>query len=239
MADENRLKDARIKVVIDTSDAIQQIEDAKVEPEKSVPGGKPPSPGRKDEQRKREDEEREEKRDPRPRRPRRPAARPGRGGGLLRRVVGTAASGVTLSMVADMIPAIIQAEQKKLAEGQYWERQVVGVIEKYVGQPLERVADGLRAVESALPAIAAFTGTAIDVSRSNQLMGLGMSPQAIASLSKREAAIASIGANMNNQRRKVGREAVGVFLADEIGKMRDEVQRRATNALSGAAAVNK
>jgi hypothetical protein len=58
MADEQRLKDAKIQVKLDLSGARRDLDEA--EGERSGPGGRKPSPGRKDERKRREDDRRKE-----------------------------------------------------------------------------------------------------------------------------------------------------------------------------------
>lgn len=223
MAGEMRLKDARIEVKLDTAAALRQIDDLeKGAGGRSVPGGRPPSPGRRDEAKEREDDERKG------RRRREVAERPGIPGmGIVKAVIGASA----LQLVSEMLPAMIDAKLATMASTDVFRKAVLEALKATVGKAAGGVGSAMRAVESAAPVIGAFTGTAVDVARSASLMFGGAADADIATLAKRQAAIASAEVSMERARRAAGRAGIGAAIVNEADALKA--------ALFGGSAVTK
>lgn len=233
MAGEQRLRDAKIKVRLDTSEALRQLGDlGKGRDGASVPGGKPPAPGREDERKKREDEER--RRDERRENRRsRTAGAAAAAGAVPRAVIGAAktiASAAALSLVAETVPAMIDARLETLGNQDPIKRQVVSLIRDAIGIPLEKIGDVIRTIESALPVIAAFTGTSIDVARANAILGGGATSADILALATRQSRVRSAETSLQLERRRLGRGGAGQAVLQAADQLRADLLGAASTA---------
>ena len=216
--DEQRLRDARITVKLDLDEARRKLDELEGDiGERSGAGKRPPSPGRRDERKERENEARRERLRPKGGR----AAAGGKSRRLPSAVIGAIKTIVAASVVTtigEMLPGMISAKKATFEDSDIFKRGVLSVIETVIGEPLAALAAGVRKIESAVPVISAFTGTAIDVARAEGALGLDtVDPIAIA---KRQAAVTSVEVSLQKDRRQLGRAALGVGLVTEGEKLK-------------------
>lgn len=129
--------------------------------------------------------------------------------GALGTAARAAVSGITLSVVADMLPGMIDERLKSMEGDSSIQRFIVEIINDTVGDTFRAIGDRLRELEATAAQISAFTGAAVDTARSAQLLGtLGgaADPVEVARIS---AKVASAQRAIRVEQRRIGREALG------------------------------
>lgn len=207
--DENRLKDARIEVVLDTARAEKQAEAFEQEEgERSIPGSRPPQPGR---ERDKEDRRRPGK------------SRVGFGdlsaGAAIARVPGaravmgalrTFAAAYALRTVSEVLPGMIDKKLSMLDADNIatrWALNLIKDVYKYIDNKFVQL-------ESSMAAFGAGIGSATETARSQQLLLGQTDPRSIGVLAERAAAAASFQAFINAQKRISGASALGGAIVD-------------------------
>ncbi len=218
MADEQRLKDAKIQVKLDLKGAQDALDDLNKDGDRSTPGGRPPSPGRKDDRKRREDDERKAKQRPR-------AAAVGAAVGVAKipgaivAVVKTVVAASVATLVAEIVPAMISARLAQVKDDISFERGVLEIMEVAVGMPLQALGQLVRNLENTLAVGGAFVGTALDVAVSQKSLIGEADAEDVFSIAGRAAMVASAQRSLAGSRRHQRRIIFGgaiVDIADDI-----------------------
>ena len=219
--DEQRLKDARIELVLDTTAAKAKLDELEGGGDRSSAGKRPPSPGRKDARKEREAEERAEKL--RPVRGGRTAAVAAAAGGKLSAViigaVKTIATASALTATAELLPGMIDAKLATMESTDKAKIAALEFIDAVIGEPLAVFARTVRNIQSAIPIISAFVGTAGDIARTQAALGLEVDGSAVR-VGGRAAAVASANVSIAKERIRLGRFGVGRAISDQADVLR-------------------
>lgn len=213
MADQQKLKDAKIEVKLDTEAARKQLEElARGMSGKSTPGGAPPKPGR------------DTGRDDDGRRPAR------RGTAVvatsttspLYSAVKAGVAAVSLAAVAEVVPSMIEARLKTLSDGDYVSKAIVKVLEYAVGVPFDALASLLRNAIPQLQLLSTLKQTGVDVSRASRLLvGDTASPSDITTIVRRAMAITSVEIGAERFRRAAARDVLGGVILETSDALRE------------------
>lgn len=231
--DEQRLKDAKIEVRIDTEAAERELEDRGREGEgRSTPGGRPPQPGRKEDekdQRKRDDDRR---RDGDGGRFVTTVAAASRVPGMIVGAVKVLAAAYALRTVSEMLPGMIDKRLSTMAPGgrlgigafgqPLYPKNLGDLADFAVRESLEKTRDFYREIilpqiqrmEAILAVFPAALGTGIDFARSQQLMTGVTRPGDVLAAVARAGTMASIDARMQASRRAFSGAALGAATVD-------------------------
>lgn len=211
MADQQRLKDARIEVQIDTSAAERALDDLTPG---GGPGQRPPEPGRDAEKDRRRDDER-------PPRDGQPSVVAGVG--KIPRAVVTLVRTMIAATVArqilEIVPGYIDKQLEQIPPGGLLGTGAMeAFMERRVG---EMVRDAMKggaatghALEAAAATIPAAVGTAVDVARAQAALRGEVDIPGVGRLALQQAQLASIEAAQRARARQLGRNAAGAAIAD-------------------------
>ena len=216
MAGEISLEPVRVKIIVETVNA-PKGDEISPSPDQSRPGVRPPEPGKRD-----DCDCDDPKPGPRPKPKPEPKPKPGTpsvpGSKIYKTALGavkTIASATALSITADAVPAMIDEKLKQLDADDVFSRAVLKVIEYFIGVPLTKIGDGIRAIEAAMPVLTALIGGATDVARSASLLNVPVSAENTTAIAARAAAVASAEVGIGLERRRLGRAGVGIAILEQ------------------------
>ena len=252
--DEQRLRDARITVKLDLAEARRKLDELEGgSGERSGAGKRPPSPGRRDERKEREDEARRERLRPKGGRSRAAAVAgagvSARGGKLGRAVIGAikiggAAAAVTFS--ADVIRGAIESEMGKVVSagpapnwvtdfpaflswiGDFAEEKGAKAAQSVFEGTLGITADVIRALATIAPIIASFVGTATDQAKTQAILfPEGPNIGGAMRIAQRAAAVTGARVSIGKQQAMIAHGALGAAGANDINDFRAHLFKNA------------
>ena len=104
---------------------------------------------------------------------------------------------------------------------------------------LQMIGDTIRFLESTLAVVGPALSASLAVTRSNEMLGLGLTSGEIAETTLQQGNIAGLESAFRQQRRKGSREALGRVLLEFGDEAKEAAVQSFKDALQGSAATNK